>query len=159
VGATYRVRQWHDTVQAGLRVSVNISPNQIKSVGFVQIVERALHDAGLAAEYLIIEITERVLLENYEVHIATLTAIRQLGVAIAIDDLGFGYASLSYLTMFLFDSVKIDRSFVKQIAIRSDSELITAGILSIAHGLGQNVVAEGVETQTQLDFLSEHKCQ
>lgn len=156
--ACAQCRQWHDTVQAGLRVSVNISPRQIQTPGFAQIVEQALHDTDLAAEYLTIEITERLLLEGSEANVATLTALRQLGVAIAIDDFGSGYASLRYLTMFPFDTVKIDRSFVQDIAVHSNSDLITAGILSIAKGLGQTVVAEGVETRAQLDFLSEHDC-
>ena len=156
--ACAQCRQWHDTVQAGLRVSVNISPRQIQAPGFVQVVEQALRDADLAAEYLIIEITERALLEGNEANLATLLALRQLGVAIAIDDFGSGYASLRYLTMFPFDTVKIDRSFVQEIAVHANRELITAGILCIAKGLGQTVVAEGVETQAQLDFLSEHDC-
>ena len=156
--ACAQCRVWQCSLDPSLRISVNVSPAQLAMQGFAERVAQVLRDTDLAPARLVIEITEQVLLERSDENIATLNDLREIGVGVAIDDFGSGYSSLSYLTVFPFDTVKIDRSFVQQVANRSDNALITAGILAIANGLGRNVIAEGVETEDQLCFLAEHDC-
>jgi len=156
--ACNQCRRWQDTLQAGLRMAVNVSPSQLSSRGFVDRVADILEEASLAAADLSIEITEEVLLTNSRENLAALDDLRRLGVSVAIDDFGSGYSSLSYLTAFPFDTVKVDRAFTEKLDERGDESLIMAGILSIASSLGRRVVAEGVETEAQLDFLSGQSC-
>jgi EAL domain-containing protein (putative c-di-GMP-specific phosphodiesterase class I) len=105
-----------------------------------------------------LEITESALMQNPEGAIATLHELKQLGIVISIDDFGTGYSSLSYLKQFPFDILKIDRSFVCQLAQDTKNAAITTAILQLAHTLNLKVVAEGVETQEELDFLYGHQC-
>lgn len=156
--ACAQCRSWQQSLQSDLRVAVNVSPRQLAVEGFAERVAAVLKTTGLAAASLEIEITEQVLLTRSDENIATLQEIHKLGVAIAIDDFGSGYSSLGYLTVFPFDTVKIDGGFIQQVALHRDNAIITSGILSIANGLGRHVIAEGVETQAQLDFLEQHQC-
>ncbi len=151
--------RWRQLAGDHLRIAVNVSPQQLTHTGFVDQVRHALHDSGLPASALELEITEQVLLANTEANMAILTALREFGVTIAIDDFGAGYSSLSYLTVFPFDTVKIDRSFVSRLPEHKDSAVVAAGMVAIAQGLGRRVVAEGIETEGQQRFLVEHDCQ
>jgi len=151
--------RWRQLAGEHLRIAVNISPQQLIHTDFVDQVSHALRDSGLPADALELEITEQVLLANTEANIAILTTLRELGVTIAIDDFGAGYSSLSYLTVFPFDTVKIDRSFVSRLPEHQESAVVTAGMVAIAQGLGRRVVAEGIETEGQQRFLAEHDCQ
>ena len=151
-------REWQHRFDPELRVSVNVSPRQLSNTGFTKRVQAILAATGLNPASLEIEITEQVLMEKSQTNVGVLTELRALGVSIAIDDFGAGYSSLGYLINFPFDTVKLDRSFIEQVPAREDSKLITSGMLSIARGLGRRVVAEGVETTAQYEFLTEHQC-
>ena len=146
--------KWPDN----LRIAVNLSPAQFRSPGLVQVVVSALAASGLAAERLELEITENILLQDSEVTLSTLYQLRALGVRIAMDDFGTGYSSLSYLQSFPFDKIKIDRSFVEDIAEGVGSLNIVRAVAAMAIGLGMETTAEGVETKEQLDTVRAEGC-
>lgn len=156
--AAHQCREWHDTLGPELRVAVNVSPAQLRANDFSDLVHQVLVESGLPAGSLQLEITEQVLMRDTETNTATLARLRDMGVGVAIDDFGSGFSSLSYLTAFPFDTVKVDRSFLRNVAEHGDDALLTAGILSIASSLGRKTVAEGIETQEQMAFLSSHPC-
>ena len=134
-------------------MTVNVSPVQFKSENLVQMVVSALATSGLPAKRLELEITESVLLGDDEKTLLMLHQLKELGVRIAMDDFGTGYSSLNYLRRFPFDKVKIDRSFIKDIAERDGSWSIVQAVVSIAKSRNIVTTAEGVETQEQLDLL------
>lgn len=139
-------------------VIVNISPLYFQRINFVQSIQQVLLQAALPAEFLEIEITEGVLLENQDAVILKLTQLRELGIKTSIDDFGTGYSSLSYLKNLPIDKVKIDRSFVVDVVSDPADAAIAQGIISMAHHLGLKVVAEGVETESQFAFLKRSHC-
>jgi diguanylate cyclase (GGDEF)-like protein len=147
-------RNWPDHI----RIAVNLSPIQFRNPGFVQIVISALAASGLMPERLELEITEGMLLQDNEATLSTLFQLRALGVRIAMDDFGTGYSSLSYLQSFPFDKIKIDRSFVKDIAEGVGSLNIVRAVAAMANGLGMTTTAEGVETKEQLDTVRAEGC-
>jgi EAL domain-containing protein (putative c-di-GMP-specific phosphodiesterase class I) len=124
----------------------------------VDTVSQAIQRHGIQAGDLELEITESVVMKDPEVAIQKLQALRNLGVSLAIDDFGTGYSSLAYLKLLPVDLLKIDRSFVKDIETDKNDAAICASILALAHSLGLKVVAEGVETTAQRDFLHAHHC-
>jgi EAL domain-containing protein (putative c-di-GMP-specific phosphodiesterase class I) len=124
----------------------------------VNVIASALANSGLPAERLELEITETILLHNSEVTLAMLYQLRALGVRIAMDDFGTGYSSLSYLQRFPFDKIKIDRSFVKDIAENVGSINIVRAVAALAQGLGIQATAEGVETEQQLRAIKAEGC-
>jgi len=146
------------TWRSDITVAVNLSAIQFRAPGLVNTVIGALAHSGLAPHRLELEITETVLLAETETTLATLHKLRDFGVRIVLDDFGTGYSSLSYLRGFPFDKIKIDRSFVKDLAERVDCAAIVTAIAGLAHDLGIATTAEGVETQRQLDFLRKHGC-
>ena len=152
-----QIRVWGDAGSAELRLAVNVSARQFRSPGFVNTVERALRASGLAPRNLELELTEGVLVESRDRTVAVLKGLKELGVQIAVDDFGMGYSSLSYLSRLPIDCLKIDRTFVSQARRRQDAAIIQTVIL-LAHSLGVRVIAEGVETVEQLDFLRMHRC-
>lgn len=156
--ACQQVRRWQDTLLGDLRVSVNISSEQIYTDNLMQTVKSALHENGIGAESLELEITESLLMRDVDSTIETLNKFKELGLSISIDDFGTGYSSLSYLTRFPIDTLKIDQSFVRDLHIDSDDAAICAAILAMARKLNLNVVAEGVELEEQLKFLRSHGC-
>jgi EAL domain-containing protein (putative c-di-GMP-specific phosphodiesterase class I) len=139
-------------------VAVNLSGHQIKRAGFVEEIARVLEETGLPPALLELEITESVLMEQARETLATLNQLKELGVGLAIDDFGTGYSSLSYLKRFPVDTLKIDRSFINDADRNPDDAAIVTGIIALAHSLRLNVVAEGVETRGQLDFLADAGC-
>jgi diguanylate cyclase (GGDEF)-like protein/PAS domain S-box-containing protein len=141
-----------------IRVAVNLSPRQFRNPGFMQLVVRALEVSGLSAERLELEITENMLMHDTETTLSTLYQLRALGVRIAMDDFGTGYSSLSYLQSFPFDKIKIDRSFVKDIADGVGSLNIVRAVAAMASGLGMATTAEGVETREQLETIRAEGC-
>jgi diguanylate cyclase (GGDEF)-like protein len=141
-----------------LEVAVNLSPVQFSTPGLVQVVMSALAASGLPARRLELEITESTLLQDSESTLATLYNLRALGVRIAMDDFGTGYSSLSYLQSFPFDKIKIDRSFIKDVADGVGSLNIVRAVAAMAKGLGMTTTAEGVETQAQLDAVRSEGC-
>lgn len=144
--------------QGAMRVAVNLSPVQFQSRALVTTVARALHDAGMPADRLELEITETVMLQDTEATLATLGQLRDLGVRIAMDDFGTGYSSLSYLRRFPFDRIKIDQSFVRDINSKRDCGAIIRAVTGLSRELGIATTAEGVETQAQLDALVSAGC-
>jgi diguanylate cyclase (GGDEF)-like protein len=145
---------WSDPVM----VAVNLSPLQFKNPNLTATVMAALHASGLPARRLELEITESVLLQNSEATLETLHELRAHGVRISLDDFGTGYSSLSYLRSFPFDKIKIDRSFVQELASREDSMAIVRAVTGLGRSLGITTTAEGVETAEQLDLLRREGC-
>ncbi|MEW6640915.1 MAG: EAL domain-containing protein [Pseudomonadota bacterium] len=136
-----------------LRVAVNLSAAQFRTGDLVDTIATTLAETGLAPHRLELELTETLLLHNQERNVAAIHALKALGVGTALDDFGTGYASLSYLLMFPFDRIKIDRSFTQDLATRADCSAVVASILALARSLGIAVTAEGVETRTQFELL------
>ena len=145
---------WPDSVS----VAVNVSPAQFKSERLVEMIVSALATSGLPAHRLEIEITEGVLLQNNDRTLETLHRLRKLGVRVSMDDFGTGYSSLSYLRSFPFDKIKIDRSFVKDIATAPDGDAIIRAIAGLGRSLGMTTVAEGVETEEQMRRIQAEGC-
>jgi diguanylate cyclase (GGDEF)-like protein len=143
---------------APIVLAVNLSPVQFKSPSLTATVMAALEASGLPAGRLELEITESVLLQNTEATLETLHELRAQGVRISLDDFGTGYSSLSYLRSFPFDKIKIDRSFVQELASRDDSMAIVRAVAGLGHSLGIVTTAEGVETREQLDLLRREGC-
>jgi EAL domain-containing protein (putative c-di-GMP-specific phosphodiesterase class I) len=144
---------------ADVRVAVNLSPLQFRVGNLLSIVMDALKQSGLPARRLELEITETLLLEKSSEVLATLHALRALGVRISMDDFGTGYSSLSYLRSFPFDKIKIDQSFVRDLAANRDAQAIVRSIISLGAGLGVTITAEGVETEAELSYLRSEGCQ
>ncbi|MDZ4201892.1 MAG: EAL domain-containing protein [Gallionella sp.] len=139
-------------------VSVNISAVQLKQADFVQVVTGALSDAGLEARYLELELTERVVMADVEHTVRVMSELSALGVGLSVDDFGTGYSSLAYLKRFPLKKLKIDKSFVHDLAFDQDDRTIANSIILLAHGLNVTVVAEGVENGQQLDILRGQGC-
>ncbi|MCU1601671.1 MAG: diguanylate cyclase/phosphodiesterase, partial [Frankiales bacterium] len=138
---------------APLTVAVNLSPRQLVDRALVATVAEALHDSGLDASSLCLEITEGSVIKDFEQTMPVLNALRTLGVSLALDDFGTGYSSLSYLKQLPVNTVKIDRSFVSDLGSDNPNSQIVLAIIELAHALGMSVTAEGAETGTQLDVL------
>lgn len=156
--ACKQVRAWCGSPVGAVPVSVNISSHQFRDDGLVQDVLKAVEAAGIAADLVELEITESVLLQDVEKTLVQLKVLKEAGISLSIDDFGTGYSSLSYLKRFPIDTIKIDRSFVKDLHRDADDAAICAAILAMSQQLGLNVVAEGVETKEQLEFLRRHRC-
>jgi diguanylate cyclase (GGDEF)-like protein/PAS domain S-box-containing protein len=157
--ACRQARLWHEAGFASLRMAVNISPSQFKQADFIDRLDRALLTSGIDPTLVELELTESVVMERSEETLMTLTDLKSRGVKLAIDDFGTGYSMLSYLKHFPIDRLKIDRSFVSDISTDSDDAAITEAIIAMAHGLRVKVLAEGVETREQLDFLTARRCE
>jgi diguanylate cyclase (GGDEF)-like protein/PAS domain S-box-containing protein len=156
--ACAQARAWQDVGHAPLQVSVNCSARQFRREGVVHTVARILRDTGLAADALELEITESVIIDHDAEVIARFESLSDMGVQLSIDDFGTGYSSLSYLKRFPIDKLKIDRSFVRDLSADPDDAAIVTAIVAMAHSLGLQVVAEGVETAEQLAFLKSLGC-
>jgi diguanylate cyclase (GGDEF)-like protein len=141
-----------------MRVAVNISASQFRQGGLLEIVKEALSDADLDPTYLEIELTESAVMSDPEESVKILEQLSIMDVLVSVDDFGTGYSSMSYLQRFPIDKLKIDRSFISEILTRSDDASIVRAIVSLAHGLKLKVVAEGVETREQLEFLRSIGC-
>ncbi|MFQ5580625.1 MAG: EAL domain-containing protein [Nitrospiria bacterium] len=141
-----------------ISMAVNVSAIQFKQGDFVEMVARVLKDICLDPKDLILEMTESLLMENTDVTIERFKNLKAAGVTLSVDDFGTGYSSLGYLKRFPINSLKIDRSFVNDIAHDEDDAVITTAIISLAHNLRMDVVAEGIETEEQLIFLQENGC-
>jgi len=142
----------------GLLVSVNLSARQFMDPKLVELVASVLKDSGLPPRLLELEITESTAMQHTDVTLSTFKKLKELGVSIAIDDFGTGYSSLAYLKRFPVDKLKIDKSFIAELAQGNDQKAIVAAIIGLAHTLGLRVCAEGVETEAQLEFLQSCRC-
>jgi diguanylate cyclase (GGDEF)-like protein/PAS domain S-box-containing protein len=156
--ACAQLRDWQERGLQGITMSVNLSALQLLRDDLTQRLCEILAELNLAPQQLELELTESVLMANAELAIHTLDRLHALGIAISIDDFGTGYSSLSYLKRLPIDALKIDRTFVGDITTDPDDEAITKTIITMAHSLGLNVIAEGVETVEQMEYLREQGC-
>jgi EAL domain-containing protein (putative c-di-GMP-specific phosphodiesterase class I) len=140
------------------RVAVNLSPRQLRDSGLVEFIRACLAQLELDGSVLELEITERLLIEHTGAAVATLESLHDLGVHISIDDFGTGYAALAYLKRFSIDRLKIDRTFVTDVASNADDQAIVKAIVAMARSLGYRTTAEGVETAEQLALLRAEGC-
>lgn len=150
-------KSWIDQKLVDVRMAVNLSARQVKEGNLEEVVEVALAQSGLQAGKLELEMTEGVLMSDPGCS-AVIAGLRQRGITIALDDFGTGYSSLSYITRFPIDTIKIDRAFVKDITVNSDKAVIVSAVTRLSHGLNFNVVAEGVETEIELDVIRQLHC-
>ncbi|MFC1747285.1 putative bifunctional diguanylate cyclase/phosphodiesterase [Pseudomonadota bacterium] len=157
--ACQQLKQWQSTINKDLRMSVNLSVRQFHDESLHRIIEEVITKNELMPADLEMEITESVLMESRQASLDNLVALKKLGVRLSIDDFGTGYSSLSYLKRFPVDSLKIDRSFVRDVTSDPDDAAIVIAIIGMAHSLNLEVVAEGVETQQQMTFLKDHACE
>jgi diguanylate cyclase (GGDEF)-like protein len=155
--ACSQARKWQNE---GLpaKVAVNVSAVQFRQDGFCELIRRVLHETGLAPQYLELELTESLLLANADVTFSVLHELKAMGLTLAIDDFGTGYSSFNYLRQFRVSKLKIDRSFIKDVAVNPDDAAITTAIIGMAKSLKLKVIAEGVENEAQMSFLQAHQC-
>ncbi|WP_052661479.1 bifunctional diguanylate cyclase/phosphodiesterase [Clostridium aceticum] len=151
-------KAWQDQGYKPITMSINISALQFARDDFIEVVKCTLKEVGLAPEYIALEITEGIAVENIEENILKLRQLKELGVKISIDDFGTGFSSLSYFTKFPIDSLKIDRSFIQNITNCPQSRAIVSTIISMGRALGIENIAEGIETKNQLDFIKKENC-
>lgn len=156
--ACTQMKRWHDSGHDWLRIAVNLSPRQFQQRDLATMVERVLDETGYPANLLDLEITESTAMQNADLSLQVMRRLKEMGIRISIDDFGTGYSSLNYLKRFPIDTVKIDQDFVRDLSSdASDAAIITA-VISMAKALNLRVVAEGVETQEQFDFLHRERC-
>ncbi|OGO79274.1 MAG: hypothetical protein A2Y23_01500 [Clostridiales bacterium GWB2_37_7] len=151
-------KKWMELGYDPIYISVNISALQIHQSDFVDKISQVLYETQMEAKYLELEITESIAMEDTETRIKILEVLRNMGVRIAIDDFGTGYSSLSYLRRFQLTSLKIDQSFTRELVSNEKDAAIVSTIIAIGQNLNLKIIAEGVETQEQLEFLRKKKC-
>lgn len=156
--ACQQTQKWHQQGFTSIKIAVNLSARQFNQLNLFHKLSQVLVNSGLDSQFLELELTEQILVENVDFNIQKLQLIKKLGIQIALDDFGTGYSSLSYLQQFPFNVLKIDRCFIHNIEQNSINSIITKTIIDMAHQLNLKVVAEGVETEAELAFLVEHKC-
>jgi len=156
--ALNRVANWHKEYNCEFRIAVNISPRQFRDTGLVSFIDNSLQQSGVASKYLELEITEGMLIGDHKFITDTLDALAQRDITFSMDDFGTGYSSLSFLQNYPFSILKIDRNFISDMMDVSESRELVQAIIAMAHGLKFMVVAEGVETQEQLDYLKQLGC-
>ncbi len=156
--ACRQVKAWLDAGLPAVPVSVNISAVEFRHEAFLGSLALILNETGLEPRYLELELTESILMRDVDASASVLPALKDMGVQLAIDDFGTGYSSLSYLKRFPIDTLKIDQSFVRDIATDADDATIVGAVIGMGRNLKQRVIAEGVETQAQLAFLQARQC-
>jgi len=156
--ACHQAKAWQDSGLRPVRISVNVSAVELRSSDFVAGVRDILTETGLDPRYLELELTETFLMQDSKSTVAVLRALKGMGVQLALDDFGTGYSSLSYLKRFPIDTLKIDRSFVRDLTTDADDASIVTAVIGMGKSLHIGVVAEGVETREQLAFLREQSC-
>jgi diguanylate cyclase (GGDEF)-like protein/PAS domain S-box-containing protein len=153
-----QMKVWHDQGLGDIKVAVNLAAGQFANDATVPYVESTLRKFGVAAEYLGLEITEGTVMGDPNKAVAALRRLKDIGVSISLDDFGTGYSSLSYLKRFPIDVLKIDKSFVDDVTTNTADAAIALSVISLAHNLNMRVIAEGVETREQVQFLTERGC-
>ena len=156
--ACCQARKWQDEGLPPVSVAVNVSAVQFRQEGFCELIRRVLYETGLAPQYLELELTESLLLANADLMLSVVQELKAMGVTLAIDDFGTGYSSFSYLRQFRVSKLKIDRVFIRDVAVNPDDAAITTAIISMAKSLRLKVIAEGVEDEAQMSFLRAHQC-
>lgn len=158
LNACKQTKSWHQLGIEHMQISVNLSTVQFKQANFFDEVKLILNQTNLPSEFLILELTESILIDNSEKNLKVLRQMKQLGIQIVIDDFGVGYSSLNYLKQLPVDKLKIDRSFIKDVLLHQEDAAITSAIIALANNLGLKVIAEGIEKEEQLEFLIKHHC-
>lgn len=156
--ATRVAEGWVTNHQSKIRLAVNVSGHQFRDKKILLDVEDLLQESNLPPDQLELELTERVFVENIKTHRDVFTGLKDMGVRIAMDDFGVGYSSLSYLKHFSVDTLKIDRSFIASLPDSDNDAAIVRAIIAMGHRLDMRVIAEGIETESQLEFLHQHHC-
>lgn len=156
--ACRQARKWQDEGLPAVSVAVNVSAVQFRQQGFCELIRSVLHETGLAAQCLELELTESLLLANADVTLSVLRELKSMGLTLAIDDFGTGYSNFTSLRQFGVSKLKIDRSFISDVATNPDDSAITAAIISMAKSLRLKVIAEGVENEAQMSFLRKNRC-
>jgi len=156
--ACRQARAWQLDGLPSMRVAVNLSASQFRQGDIVTIIRDALDAAGLEARFLEVELTESAVMTDPEESVAILEELSTMGVLVSVDDFGTGYSSMSYLRRFPIDKLKIDRGFINEVMLRPEDASIVRAIVSLAHGLKLKVVAEGVESTEQVEFLKTLGC-
>ena len=156
--ACAQARKWHDEGLRAVPVAVNVSAVQFRQEDFSKLIGSVLRETGLASQYLELELTESLLLSNEHVMLSVFQELKAMGLKLTIDDFGTGYSSLSYLKHFPVSKLKIDRSFVRNIAVDPADAAIATAIIAMAKQLKLKVIAEGVEDEAQLLFLRKNHC-
>ncbi len=156
--ACAQAQKWQTEGLSAVTVAVNVSAIQFRQEGFCGLIRRVLQETGLAPQYLELELTESLLLANADLMLSVIQELEAMGLTLAIDDFGTGYSSFAYLRQFRVSKLKIDRLFIRDVAINPDDAAITAAIISMAKSLRLKVIAEGVENEAQLSFLRAHHC-
>jgi diguanylate cyclase (GGDEF)-like protein/PAS domain S-box-containing protein len=146
---------WQQAGLPSIRVTVNISSVQFSQKNFVEMVDKILKESGLNPQYLELELTESILMQATDTAVTTLKELKSLGIRLSIDDFGTGYCSLNYLKSFPIDTLKIDRSFVRDLSTSQEDKAIIHAMIALGHTLNLDVIAEGVETMQQFEYLSE----
>ncbi len=156
--ACQQIRRWQDAGLQTVRMAINVSPKQLTDNSIIEVISRAVTEAGIQFSDLELEITEQSIIENMKVTVKVLTELSIKGVRIALDDFGTGYSVLSYLNQLPIDVIKIDRSFIIDTSTDEKARLVMQGIVNIAKSLDMEVVAEGVETEQQQQFITAIGC-
>jgi diguanylate cyclase (GGDEF)-like protein/PAS domain S-box-containing protein len=156
--ACSQARKWQQEGLPALTIAVNVSAVQFRQEDFSRLIKRVLDETGFAPQYLELELTESLLLSNANLMLSVVQQLKLMGLSLAIDDFGTGYSNFSYLRQFRVSKIKIDRSFVRDVAVNPDDAAITAAIISMAKSLRLKVIAEGVEDEAQMSFLRAHHC-
>ena len=156
--ACHQLRSWREQGVGALRVSVNISPREFRAPGFLESLAGILEETQMRPGELELELTERGVMQHDQKTLDVLREVQRMGVRLAVDDFGTGHTTFHYLKHFPLDTLKIDKSFTQGIASDTKDAAITQALLVMAHRLHLNVVAEGVETEAQMSFLGNHRC-
>ena len=156
--ACSQARQWQNEGLPALSVAVNVSAVQFRQEDFCEVIRRVLYETGLEPRYLELELTESLLLANADVMLSVVEELNAMGLTLAIDDFGTGYSNFGYLKRFRVSKLKIDRVFIRDVAVNPDDAAITSAIISMAKSLNLKVIAEGVENEAQMSFLRAHRC-
>src|SRR5260370_5719050 len=154
-----QARKWQDEGLPPVSIAINVSAVQFRQQGFCELIRRVLRETGLAPHYLELELTESLLLGNADVTLSVLQELKAMGLTLPIDDFGTGYSSFSDLKRFPVSKLKIDRSFVRDVAVNPDDAAITTAIISMAKSLNLQVIAECAEDGPQMSFFQAHQCE
>jgi len=156
--ACMQIKAWQDQGLASLQVSINLSAQQFKQFNFFEHIQMILAQTQLSPQYLALELTESIIMDDIQKNIKMLNKLKDLGIEIVIDDFGTGYSSLNYLKQLPLNKLKIDKTFIQDIPMHADDSAITSAIIALAGRLNLKVIAEGVESQDQLNFLIQQNC-
>jgi len=156
--ACKQLKAWMDSQIRPITVSINLTSREFQQPNFIELLKEIIRDTGLRADFIELEITESLIMKDIDFTLNMLKDLKSIGVKISLDDFGTGYSSLNYLKKLPIDTIKIDKSFIDEITEDSKEEAIAESIITLAHKMNLSVIAEGIETEKQLEFIKEQKC-